>query len=192
MYLIPTKGHSTNYGTACHDGYHNNHRVGLYRLYAKKQSTKEQLSWEDAGRMGTTLVIVESPAKAKTIQKFLDEAGDEGVGDGGKYVIDFCAGHIRDLLSSKNSKTIKDQAMIDEIAKIKKKVIYEGLKLKVSDMGVDVEDHFKPIYVPMSGKEEVISRLRRATKAASRVLLATDEDREGEAISWHLTQVLGL
>lgn len=135
------------------------------RLYAKKGAAKIPLSWEEAGKDGTTLVIVESPAKAKTIQKFLDEAGVEDAG--GKYVIDFCAGHIRELLSSKNRPP--------EMDFLKKKVIYDGLNLRVSDIGVDVFSEFKPIYVPMPDKKDVITRLQKATKTASRVLLATDE-----------------
>ena len=96
------------------------------------------------------LIIVESPSKAKTINKYLK----------GKYKVDASAGHIRDL--------------------------------PVHTLGVDIKNNFEPKYVDSEGKEDVIRRLREATKRADRVYLATDPDREGEAIAWHLQTVLGL
>ncbi|MBQ9113505.1 MAG: type I DNA topoisomerase [Clostridia bacterium] len=96
------------------------------------------------------LIIVESPSKAKTINKYLK----------GKYRVDASAGHIRDL--------------------------------PVHTLGVDIKNNFEPKYVDSEGKEDVIRRLREATKRADRVYLATDPDREGEAIAWHLQTVLGL
>ncbi len=96
------------------------------------------------------LIIVESPSKAKTINKYLK----------GKYRVDASAGHIRDL--------------------------------PVHTLGVDVKNNFEPKYVNSEGKEDVIRRLTDATKKADRVYLATDPDREGEAIAWHLQTVLGL
>lgn len=100
--------------------------------------------------MGGKLVIVESPAKAKTITKFL----------GRGYVVRASLGHVRDLPKSK--------------------------------FGVDIAGGFKPEYIAIRGKGKVIKELREAAKAADRVLLATDPDREGEAISWHLGELLGL
>ena len=96
------------------------------------------------------LVIVESPAKAKTIQKYL----------GKNYSVIASMGHIRDLPKSK--------------------------------FGVDVEHGFAPQYQEIKGKEELISELKSAARKADTVYLATDPDREGEAISWHLAQMLGL
>ncbi len=96
------------------------------------------------------LVIVESPAKAKTIQKYL----------GKNYSVIASMGHIRDLPKSK--------------------------------FGVDVEHGFVPQYQEIKGKEELISELKSAARKADTVYLATDPDREGEAISWHLAQMLGL
>ena len=96
------------------------------------------------------LVIVESPAKAKTIGKYL----------GPEYVVKACMGHLRDLPKSK--------------------------------LGVDIEADFEPQYVPMKGKENVISDLKTAAGKSRRVFLATDPDREGEAISWHLKYLLDL
>lgn len=100
--------------------------------------------------MADNLVIVESPAKAKTIQKFL----------GSDYVVKSSFGHIRDLQDKK--------------------------------LSVDVENNFAPEYVIPSDKKKVVTELRKAAQSASTVLLASDEDREGEAISWHLFETLGL
>ena len=89
------------------------------------------------------LVIVESPAKAKTIEKYL----------GGEYTVVASMGHLRDLPKS--------------------------------TMGVDIEGGFIPEYIPVKGREDVIEDLQKKAKAANTVYLATDPDREGEAISWH-------
>ena len=132
-------------------------------------SVSSVLEWEKAA--GRTLVIVESPAKAKTIQGFLDK--DE-------YVVDFCAGHIRDLPSK--SKEVAPE--------YRRQMVLDALKLNVADLGVNVNNGFEPLYVPMAGKAEVLKRLTHLSKDCSRILLATDEDREGEAISWHLLEVL--
>ena len=98
----------------------------------------------------TNLVIVESPAKAKTITKYL----------GPGYQVKASMGHVRDLPKSK--------------------------------IGVDVEHDFQVDYQPIKGKEEVIDDLKKAAKKSDKVYLATDPDREGEAISWHLKELLGL
>jgi DNA topoisomerase-1 len=96
------------------------------------------------------LVIVESPAKAKTIEKFLGE----------DYVVRSCFGHVRDLAEDK--------------------------------LSVDVNDNFKPLYVIPDEKKKVVNELKKLASEADTVWLATDEDREGEAISWHLVEALGL
>ena len=96
------------------------------------------------------LVIVESPAKAKTIEKYL----------GNNYTVVASMGHLRDLPKS--------------------------------TIGVDIEGGFVPKYIPVKGREDVIADLKKKSKAAGTVYLATDPDREGEAISWHLKQLLGL
>ncbi len=98
----------------------------------------------------SNLVIVESPAKAKTIKKYLGE----------NYEVVASMGHIRDLPKSK--------------------------------LGVDIEHGFTPMYVDIKGKEELISKLTKLSKKSDTVFLATDPDREGEAISWHLAQLLKL
>ena len=100
--------------------------------------------------MSKNLIIVESPAKAKTINKFL----------GKDYVVTSCYGHIRDLPDS--------------------------------GLNIDIENGFEPNYVVSDEKKDVIKELKKLAKAADEIYLATDEDREGEAISWHLCDVLGL
>ncbi|NLK37712.1 MAG: type I DNA topoisomerase [Epulopiscium sp.] len=96
------------------------------------------------------LVIVESPAKAKTIKKFL----------GNSYKIEASMGHIRDLPKSQ--------------------------------LGIDLENDFEPRYITIRGKGELLTKLRKEAKTADKVYLATDPDREGEAISWHLLHALNL
>ena len=97
-----------------------------------------------------SLVIVESPAKAKTIGKYL----------GKDFTVKACMGHLRDLPKS--------------------------------TLGVDLEHDFEPVYKPIKGKEDIISDLKKSAKSADMVYLTTDPDREGEAISWHLKQLLDL
>ncbi|WP_157155241.1 MULTISPECIES: type I DNA topoisomerase [unclassified Diaminobutyricimonas] len=107
------------------------------------------------------LVIVESPAKAKTIGQYL---GDD-------YEVQASVGHIRDLIEPKNLPP----------------------ELKTGSLGkfsVDVENGFEPYYVVSDGKKQTVTALKRALKDADELYLATDEDREGEAIAWHLLEVL--
>ena len=108
------------------------------------------------------LVIVESPTKAKTIRKFLPNT----------YTIEASMGHIRDLPQSATD--IPEKLKKEEWAKI----------------GVDVEHDFAPLYVVPKGKSKVISEIRKKMQNADVLYLATDEDREGEAISWHLLEIL--
>lgn len=105
---------------------------------------------------------MESPAKAKTIQKFLPV----------NYAVESCLGHVRDLPQS--ARQIPAHYKQEAWARL----------------GVDVDDEFRPLYVVPEGKKRVIDRLREQLKAAEEVVLATDEDREGEAISWHLVELL--
>ncbi len=100
--------------------------------------------------MANNLVIVESPAKAKTIKQYL----------GKSYNVVASMGHIRDLPKSQ--------------------------------MGVDLEHHFEPKYITIRGKGELLSKLKKEAKNAKKIYLATDPDREGEAISWHLAKLLNI
>lgn len=111
---------------------------------------------------GYKLVIVESPTKAKTIRKFL----------GKDFVVESCMGHIRDL----------PQSAKDIPAKVKKE--------KWAQLGVNVDKNFEPLYCIPRDKEKVVKNLRDKISEASALYLATDEDREGESISWHLVEVL--
>jgi reverse gyrase len=124
---------------------------------------------------GKTLVIVESPAKAKTIQKFLNEFSND-------YIIDYSAGHIRTLASQKEDYP-------EDFVPTK---ICPQLGINTVSLGVDVPNNFTPHYAVIKGKEKIISRLKSELKGVDQVLLATDEDREGEAISWHLVDALNL
>ena len=98
--------------------------------------------------MGKKLVIVESPAKAKTIKKYL----------GDTYIVEASMGHVRDLPKSQ--------------------------------LGVDIENNYNPKYITIRGKGELLDKLKKEAKKCDEVYLATDPDREGEAISWHLSKVL--
>lgn len=100
--------------------------------------------------MAQALVIVESPAKAKTIGKFL----------GKNYKVKASMGHVRDLPKSQ--------------------------------IGVDIENNYEPKYITIRGKGKLIDELKKEAKKADKILLATDPDREGEAISWHLSKILGI
>ncbi len=122
--------------------------------------------------MEKTLVVVESPAKAKTIKKYL----------GAGFDVKASVGHIKDLP--------KSAARDDKAAK--PKGMRSGGKGELFPvLGVDVENRFRPQYVTIPGKEKIIKDLREAAGRANRVLLATDPDREGEAIAWHVSQELG-
>src|SRR5437868_4082171 len=100
--------------------------------------------------MAKNLLIVESPAKAKTIEKIL----------GSDFEVKSCYGHIRDL--------------------------------EKNDMGINIKKNYAPNYIVPEDKQKVVTELKKLAKKSGEVWLATDEDREGEAISWHLCEVLGL
>ena len=132
--------------------------------------------------MGKSLVIVESPAKAKTINKYL----------GKDFVVKSSVGHIRDLpvsgSSHRNEKTSKDKASKD---KAEKKVKRSEKQVLVDRMSVDPYNGWKAHYEILPGKERVVDELKKLAKDADMIYLATDLDREGEAIAWHLKDVIG-
>jgi DNA topoisomerase-1 len=111
---------------------------------------------------GKVLVIVESPTKAKTIRKFL----------GKNYIVESCMGHVRDL----------PQSAKDIPEKVKKQ--------KWAHLGVNVDDDFDPVYTIPKNKTKIVKLLKDRLEDASELILATDEDREGESISWHLQETL--
>ncbi len=115
-----------------------------------------------APRGGGTLVIVESPTKARTIRAFLPPG----------YRVEASMGHVRDLPGDAKEIPAKFKA------------------LDWSRLGVNVEQDFEPLYIIPADKKAVVRELKDALGEASELILATDEDREGESISWHLAQVL--
>lgn len=128
--------------------------------------------------MGKALVIVESPAKAKTINKYL----------GNDYVVKSSVGHIRDLPTS-GSASKKTANSAEE--KTKKKVKKDEKTALVSRMGVDPYHGWEAQYEILPGKEKVVAELKALAEKADHIYLATDLDREGEAIAWHLREVIG-
>ncbi|ROS00311.1 DNA topoisomerase I [Sinobacterium caligoides] len=140
--------------------------------------------------MAKSLVIVESPAKAKTINKYL----------GNQYVVKSSVGHIRDLPTSGSKKSAVDpSARAKEAAKTRKmpadkKAAYKKQKAKdqlIRRMGIDPEKNWEAHYETLPGKEKVVSELKRLAENAETIYLATDLDREGEAIAWHLRETIG-
>ncbi len=139
--------------------------------------------------MSKSLVIVESPAKAKTINKYL----------GKEFVVKSSVGHIRDLPTSGNGQTVDPKERAKAAAITRKlspedKVLHKKAKAKeqlIARMGVDPEHGWKAKYEILPGKEKVVSDLRKLAKDADTIYLATDLDREGEAIAWHLKEAIG-
>ncbi|WP_332400762.1 type I DNA topoisomerase [Pseudolactococcus laudensis] len=125
-------------------------KATVKKTAAKKQTTKKTTKKKAATKIKKNLVIVESPAKAKTIEKYL----------GRNYKVVASVGHIRDL--------------------------------KKSTMSVDIEHDYEPQYINIRGKGPLINSLKKEAKNAKAVYLASDPDREGEAIAWHLAHILGL
>lgn len=137
--------------------------------------------------MGKSLVIVESPAKAKTINKYL----------GKDYIVKSSVGHVRDLPTSGSGKTktapTKSAAEVRKMspeakAKYKKDRDHKNL---VARMGINPEKNWQPHYEVLPGKEKVVQELKKLAKNADEIYLATDLDREGEAIAWHLEEIIG-
>lgn len=133
--------------------------------------------------MGKSLVIVESPAKAKTINKYL----------GSQYVVKSSIGHIRDLPTSGSASTTREPAKRGKsTAEAPALSPREKAKRQLfARMGVDPEHGWKAHYEILPGKEKVVDELRRLAQEADTIYLATDLDREGEAIAWHLRESIG-
>ena len=138
--------------------------------------------------MGKSLVIVESPAKAKTINKYL----------GKDYIVKSSVGHIRDLPTS-GSKKVDPKERAKAAAKTrkmdpKKKAAYKKKKSReqlIARMGIDPEKNWDAHYEILPAKEKVVTELQKLAEEADTIYLATDLDREGEAIAWHLQQAIG-
>src|SRR5690606_26420035 len=139
--------------------------------------------------MGKSLVIVESPAKAKTINKYL----------GNDFIVKSSVGHIRDLPTSGSGSAVDPKQRALEAAKTRKlspedKERHRREKSRhqlIQRMGVDPEHDWEAHYEILPGKEKVVDELKRLAKTADKVYLATDLDREGEAIAWHLKESIG-
>jgi DNA topoisomerase-1 len=139
--------------------------------------------------MEKSLVIVESPAKAKTINKYLGKA----------FIVKSSVGHIRDLPTSGSAKPLDTKARAKAAAETRKlsldqKIIHKARKAKeqlIARMGVNPEKGWQANYQILPGKESVLKELRKTAKEANTIYLATDLDREGEAIAWHLQQAIG-
>ena len=139
--------------------------------------------------MGKSLVIVESPAKAKTINKYL----------GTDYVVKSSVGHIRDLPTSGGGSTSDPKERAAQAAITRKmppdeKRVYQERKKReqlVRRMGVDPDHDWSARYEVLPGKEKVVSELKRLAEKSDAIYLATDLDREGEAIAWHLKEAIG-
>ncbi len=135
--------------------------------------------------MGKSLVIVESPAKAKTINKYL----------GKDFIVKSSVGHVRDLPTAGQSTGEKKAAAIstkgmsaEEKARVKKE---KDRKALIKKMGINPYHNWEANYQILPGKEKVVSELQKLAKDADCVYLATDLDREGEAIAWHLREIIG-
>ena len=139
--------------------------------------------------MGKSLVIVESPAKAKTINKYL----------GKDYVVKSSVGHIRDLPTSGSSTPVDPKERAAQAARTRKmkpeeKAAYKKAKAReqlIKRMGIDPEEGWEANYQVLPGKEKVVNELRKLAKDSDTIYLATDLDREGEAIAWHLREAIG-
>ncbi|MFY0675919.1 MAG: type I DNA topoisomerase [Neptuniibacter sp.] len=139
--------------------------------------------------MGKSLVIVESPAKAKTINKYL----------GNQYVVKSSVGHIRDLPTSGSTKKSDPKERARQAAITRKmspdqKAAHKKKKARtqlIGRMGIDPDKGWEPHYEVLPGKEKVVDELKRLAKDADAIYLATDLDREGEAIAWHLREAIG-
>lgn len=139
--------------------------------------------------MSKSLVIVESPAKAKTINKYL----------GKEFIVKSSVGHIRDLPAGGNGQAVDTKERAKAAAATRKlspeeKLAHKQAKARaqlVSRMGVDPEHGWKARYEILPGKEKVVADLRKLAKDADTIYLATDLDREGEAIAWHLKESIG-
>lgn len=139
--------------------------------------------------MGKSLVIVESPAKAKTINKYL----------GNDFIVKSSIGHIRDLPTSGGAKPVDAKERAKQAAATRKlspedKVVYQAQKSKsqlINRMGIDPENNWAAHYEILPGKEKVVDELKKLAEKVDTIYLATDLDREGEAIAWHLREAIG-
>lgn len=144
----------------------------------KSTSKSATAKTSDAGKK-RALVIVESPAKAKTINKYL----------GSNYIVKSSVGHVRDLPTGASKSTEKKPATRVKLTDEQK--AEKAQSALVNRMGVDPEHDWKAHYEVLPGKEHVVAELKKLASQVDEIYLATDMDREGEAIAWHLKEVIG-
>lgn len=144
----------------------------------KSTSKSATAKTPDAGKK-RALVIVESPAKAKTINKYL----------GSNYIVKSSVGHVRDLPTGASKSTEKKPATRTKLTDEQK--AEKAQSALVNRMGVDPEHDWKAHYEVLPGKEHVVAELKKLASQVDEIYLATDMDREGEAIAWHLKEVIG-
>ena len=144
----------------------------------KPTSKSATAKTSDAGKK-RALVIVESPAKAKTINKYL----------GSNYIVKSSVGHVRDLPTGASKSTEKKPATRTKLNDAEK--AEKAQNALVHRMGVDPEHDWKAKYEVLPGKENVVAELKKLASQVDEIYLATDMDREGEAIAWHLKEVIG-
>jgi DNA topoisomerase-1 len=133
------------------------------------------------GAKGRSLVIVESPAKAKTINKYL----------GSQFIVKSSVGHVRDLPTGGGSKSADKKSAPSRGKQSPEEKAQKAQVALVNRMGVDPEHDWQAHYEILPGKEHVVADLKKLAKEADAIYLATDLDREGEAIAWHLKEVIG-
>ena len=153
----------------------------IEQIYLKKKPTQYGVK---ENRMGKALVIVESPAKAKTINKYL----------GDNFVVKSSVGHVRDL-PTRSTVTVetKPPAEVRKMTPEQKEAYRQEREYKklIARMGVDPEHGWEAHYEILPGKEKVVAELKKLAAKADAIYLATDLDREGEAIAWHLRELIG-
>ncbi len=145
---------------------------------APRSTTKDSAATAEAGNK-RALVIVESPAKAKTINKYL----------GSQYIVKSSVGHVRDLPTGASKSAEKKPASRAKLTEAEKAA--KAQSALINRMGVDPEHDWKAHYEVLPGKEHVVAELKKLASQVDEVYLATDLDREGEAIAWHLKEVIG-
>ncbi|MFT4020173.1 MAG: type I DNA topoisomerase [Acinetobacter sp.] len=148
---------------------------------APRSSSKTTTEQAKSAKKARALVIVESPAKAKTINKYL----------GNEYIVKSSVGHVRDLPTGGSAKTGEKKPATTRTKLTDEQKQQKAQQALVNRMGIDPEHGWEAHYEVLPGKENVVSELKKLASQVDEVYLATDLDREGEAIAWHLREVIG-
>lgn len=148
---------------------------------APQSTSKRTTASAESAAKKRALVIVESPAKAKTINKYL----------GSEYIVRSSVGHVRDLPTGGSPKTAVKKAPATRVKLTEQEKQEKAQKALVNRMGIDPEHDWKAHYEILPGKENVVTELKKLAAEVDEIYLATDLDREGEAIAWHLREVIG-